>query len=484
MSPADDALTIAASVRNGADLATAVLARCLQRIRSHDLALRCFLDLDEDSARARAEAVDHDPDRRGGPLAGVPVAWQDNLAVATERLSAASRVLEGYRSPFSATVMTRTAAAGGVPLGRTNMDEFGLGSSTETSAHGPTHNPFAHDRVPGGGNGGGAAAVAADLCSLAVGCDTGGSLRQPAALCGVTGLKPTYGRVSRHGLVAVASRFDCVGAIARRAADLATWLDAVAGVDPADPTSRPSPGPVAPTLPQRHDLRGLQLGLPWQLNGPGLDDEVAAGTQRAIDHLRDLGATLRGSSLPSVVHALPACHLLAAAEAASNLARYDGVRFGRRREALGRPDAMTSETRGQGFGDAVQLRLLLGAFATATTAGDDWYRGAENARHNLRADFRRTFADCDLLACPTSPIPAFPLGSRRDDPLAMFVCDALTVPASLAGLPAISLPCGATAGGLPIGLQLIAPPDREDLLLQVAHVFQQHSDHHLQRPLP
>ncbi|HEX5053853.1 MAG TPA: Asp-tRNA(Asn)/Glu-tRNA(Gln) amidotransferase subunit GatA [Planctomycetota bacterium] len=480
------AAAIVRGLRAGDFLARDVTSACLDRIAQLDPTLHAFLGCRPEAALANAAAVDA-ANRRGEPLgalAGVPVAWKDNFVLAGEIAAAGSRMLEHYRSPYTATVLKSLEAAGAVLLGRTNMDEFGMGSSTEASAFGPTRNPWGRDLTPGGSSGGSAAAVAAELCPLALGSDTGGSVRQPASLCGITGLKPTYGRVSRYGLIAYASSLDCVGALARTAEDLALWLDVASGLDPADPTSAPCHGGVFDRLHDRRDLRGIKIGLPWELNGPGLDDEVAAATRNAAGHLRELGAELVECSLPNVAHAVATYYLIATAEAASNLARYDGVRYGLRRDVAGRCEAMITASRSTGFGEEVQLRILLGTFALSYGYHDAYYGQATRARTLLRQDFERTFATCDLLLCPTSPLAAFPLGSRIDDPLSMYLCDALTVPASLAGLPALSQPCGFASDGRPIGMQCMAPAMRDDLLLQVAHVYQQHSEHHLRRPLP
>lgn len=475
------AAAIARHVRTGELSARAVVAACFERIERLDPGLHAFLEIHPGEALAAADDVDARR-RRGedpGPLAGVPIAWKDNLVVAGRVASAGSRMLEGYRSPFTATVIERLVQAGAVLIGRTNMDEFGMGSSTENSGFGPTLNPWRRDRVPGGSSGGSAAAVAADFCPIALGSDTGGSVRQPAALCGVTGLKPTYGRTSRHGLIAYASSLDCVGAFARDAVDLSLWLDVVAGMDDCDATSL---GPAdEPLLPATDDLNGLRIGVPWELNGPGIDPEVAAAATAALSTLRGLGARIVELSLPSVTHAVPAYYLIATTEAASNLARYDGVRYGMRRSA-GRCEAMMTATRSAGFGPEVQLRILLGTFASSVGYQNRFYGQAIRARELLRKDFAAAFTHCDVVFCPTSPVPAFPLASRIDDPLAMYLCDALTVPASLAGLPAISQPCGFTADGLPIGMQWTAPAWNERLLLAIAAAFQRHTDHHLRRP--
>jgi aspartyl-tRNA(Asn)/glutamyl-tRNA(Gln) amidotransferase subunit A len=480
------AAAITAAVRDGHLTAREVVTSCLERVHRIDPGLNAMVGERADVALAEAASIDERRQRGQtlGPLAGVPIAWKDNLVLEGELATAGSRMLEGFRSPYSATVLARLQRAGAILIGRTNMDEFGMGSSTETSAYGPTRNPFGPDLVPGGSSGGSAVAVAADFCPLALGSDTGGSVRQPAAMCGVSGLKPTYGLVSRYGLIAYASSLDCVGALARTAEDLALWLDAVAGADAADPTTVQAQGPVATHVAQRRDLAGLRIGLPQELNGPGLDAEVAAAVQRAVADLRELGAQVVECTLPAVAHAVPTYYLLATAEASSNLARYDGVRYGLRRDTVSRCEAMMMRSRSAGFGDEVQLRILLGTFALSFGYHDQYYGQATRARALLCSEFARAFASCDLLLSPTSPVPAFPIGSRIDDPLAMYLCDVMTVPPSLAGLPALSQPCGFTADGRPVGMQWVAPALREDLLLQVAHVFQAHTDHHLRRPLP
>ncbi|MCA8950082.1 MAG: aspartyl/glutamyl-tRNA amidotransferase subunit A, partial [Planctomycetes bacterium] len=414
-------------VRSGELRAADLAAACLDHVRLRDPLLHAFLGIEPDAVLAAAEAVDAARARGDqlGPLAGVPVAWKDNLVRRGELATAGSRLLETFRSPYSATVIERLERAGAVLLGRTNLDEFGMGSTTENSGFGPTRNPWDPELVPGGSSGGSAAAVAADCCPLALGSDTGGSVRQPAAFCGVSGLKPTYGRVSRYGLIAYASSLDCVGAVARHADDLQLWLRIAEGRDPRDPTSVDT---VA--VPPRADgLAGLRIGLPWQLNGPGVDPEVAAAVAAAAERLAALGAEVTECSLPAVEHAVPTYYLIATAEASSNLARYDGVRFGARRDGR-RLEAMMASTRSAGFGHEVQLRILLGTFALRAGYHDEFYGQATRVREVLRADFARAFAEFDVLLCPTSPVPPFPLGERIDDPLAMYLCDALTVPAS------------------------------------------------------
>ncbi|MCA8975815.1 MAG: Asp-tRNA(Asn)/Glu-tRNA(Gln) amidotransferase subunit GatA [Planctomycetes bacterium] len=475
---------IAAAVRTG-ELTAAEVASCfLARIRDRDAELHAFLGVRPDAVMQAAEAVDADrrAGRELGPLAGVPIAWKDNIVRRGEQTTAGSRLLEPYVSPYTSTVLELLERAGAVPLGRTNLDEFGMGSTTENSAFGPTANPWDASLVPGGSSGGSAAAVAADLCPIALGSDTGGSVRQPAAFCGITGLKPTYGRVSRYGLISYASSLDCVGACARTAEDLALWLTVVQGLDERDPTSIASPpGPIPEP---RRDLTGLRIGLPGELVGHGVDAAIVASLQQAADELRALGAEILECSLPMVEHAVPIYYLVATAEASSNLARYDGVRFGRRRSGAGRVEAMMTATRTSGFGDEVQLRILLGTFALRDGYQDEFYGRASRARDLLRRDFARAFEEVDLLLSPTSPVPPFARGSRIDDPLAMYLCDALTVPASLAGIPALSLPCAPHESGLPIGMQLMAPEHGDDLLLATAACYQRATDHHLRRPLP
>ena len=480
------AAALAAGVQRGDWSAVELCELALARIAAHEPELHAFVEVLHDRARQRAAAVDQARARGEtlGAFAGVPIAFKDNLALQGEGTSAGSRILQGYRAPYTATALARLEAAGAVLIGRTNLDEFGMGSTTTSSCHGATHNPYDRRLVAGGSSGGSAVAVAADLCPLALGSDTGGSVRQPAAFCGISGLKPTWGRVSRSGLVAYASSLDCVGALARDVGDLALWLDVVGGPDPADTTTRPPLAAVAPACAARGDLRGLRIGVPWQLNGPGLDEEVAAATAQAARTAAQLGAELVECDLPGVEHAVPTYYLLATIEAASNLARYDGVRYGLRRESGGRLDSTVTQTRSAGFGLEVQLRILLGTFASSHEHSARYQACAAAARARLQAHFAALLQRCDVVLSPTSPVPPFAADAFPDDPLALYLCDALTVPASLCGLPALSIPGGRTAGGLPIGLQWTAAADREGLLLQLASVFQRHTDHHHHRPLP
>lgn len=487
------ATTIAERIADGSLRAADVTDAFLRRIETHDPQLHCFLEYFADRARQRAEAIDRDRQagRQPGPLGGVPVALKDNLLLAEHVASCSSRILEGFRAPYSATVVERLEQQGAVLLGRTNMDEFGMGSSTEHSAFGPTHNPWALDRVPGGSSGGSAAAVAAGLCPLALGSDTGGSVRQPAAMCGIAGLKPTYGLLSRRGLVAYASSLDCVGVLARSCEDLALSLS-VAGRDPGDATSRDRPTDVTRNTADGTDLSNLRIGLPRQCLDAGIDTAVKAVVDDALGVLQQLGAQLVPIELPHLEHAVSAYYLIAAAEASSNLARYDGVRFGRGAQSSSL-EALYTNSRSAGFGGEVQLRILLGTFALQHGYHDEMYGQATRCRQLLRGDFRRAFESCDVIASPTSPVPAFALGSRTADPVAMYLCDALTVPTSLAGLPGLSLPCGfaheASADGdataqiqLPVGLQLTAPAWQELTLLQIGERFEQQTQWHQQRP--
>lgn len=476
------AATLARAVQDGSLRAADVAATALAAIASRNDSTNAFVETFADTAMAQAERVDARRQQGGArlPLAGVPIAIKDNLLLQGHLAACGSRMLRDFRAPYTATVVQRLLDLGAVVLGRTNMDEFGMGSSTEHSVHGASRNPFDTTRVPGGSSGGAAAAVASELCPIALGSDTGGSVRQPAAMCNLTGLKPTYGRMSRYGLVAYASSLDCIGVLAHDAEDAALALQG-AGLDPFDGTSRNEAVPdYSAALQKRTDLRSVRLGV---LDGDsrGIEDAVRTATDAAIATMVDLGATVVRCSLPHDRHSVSTYYLLAAAEASSNLARYDGLRYGYSQRGRTLDDCY-ERSRSEGFGREVQLRILLGTHALQAGYQHELYGKATKVRRLLQQDFGRAFAHCDLIVSPTSPIVAFPIGSKIDDPVAMYRCDALTVGASLAGLPAMSVPCGFAEGQLPIGLQLTAPALREDLLLQVAHVFQAHTKWHRQRP--
>jgi aspartyl-tRNA(Asn)/glutamyl-tRNA(Gln) amidotransferase subunit A len=445
-------------------------------------ALGAFLRLDPEGARAAAVASDA---RRAagaarGPWDGVPVAVKDNFVTEGLETTAGSRILQGWIPPYDATVVARLRAAGAVIVGKTRLDEFGMGSSTEHTVDGPCRNPWDPTRVAGGSSGGSAVAVAAGIVPVAFGTDTGGSIRQPAALCGVHGLKPTYGRVSRFGIVAFASSLDQVGPFARHAADLAAATALLSGRDLQDATTsdRPPPGP-------RDGLdagvEGLRIGVPEALLAQGLDAEVEASVRGGLAELAAAGAELVPIALPHVEHALSAYYVIATAEASSNLARYDGVRYGRRIEDTDLR-RMITRSRHAGFGDEVQRRILLGTFVLSAGFYDAYYAKAQRARTLVRRDFEQAFERCDLIATAVTPTPAFPLGDKLDDPLAMYRCDVLTLPASLAGVPALSTPLAPAASGLPIGLQLAAPWFEEARLWSAAAVLEARTGHANLRP--
>jgi aspartyl-tRNA(Asn)/glutamyl-tRNA(Gln) amidotransferase subunit A len=412
-----------------------------------------------------------------GPLAGVPLAVKDNLAIPGQPLTCGSRILAGYRPPTWATSVRRAVDRGGVVVGKTNLDEFAMGSSTENSAFGPTRNPYDLACVPGGSSGGSAAAVAAGLVPLALGSDTGGSIRQPAALCGVVGLKPTYGRVSRNGLVAFASSLDLVGPFGRTAADARLLLEAIEGPDPLDATTRAFP---APPPPGKGFPRGLRLGRVAEFDAAAQAD-AASAVERARSALLSAGASEVALTLPLCGSAIPVYYLVAPAEASSNLARFDGVRYGPRAEAATLYD-LYARTRDEGFGAEVKRRILIGTFALSAGYADAYYKRAMAARAALRDCFDEAFERADVLLGATTPGPAFPLGEKTSDPLAMYLCDVLTVAANLAGVPALSCPGGRSAAGLPLGLQLWAAPGREDLLLEVAAWLEREGLSRYERP--
>jgi aspartyl-tRNA(Asn)/glutamyl-tRNA(Gln) amidotransferase subunit A len=462
---------------------TEVTEAYLARIQALDARLGAYLTVTADRARAAAESADARW-RAGtprGPLDGVPVALKDNLCTRGVRTTCASRILEHFVPPYDATAVARLEAAGAVILGKTNLDEFAMGSSTEHSAFQLTRNPWALDRVPGGSSGGSAAAVAGGLAAAALGSDTGGSVRQPAAFCGVVGLKPTYGRVSRYGLVAFASSLDQIGPITRDVRDAALLLGVIAGPDPRDATSVDLP--VEDYLAALEGgVAGLRLGLCREAFVDGLDPEVALAVRRALEVFRELGATVEEVSLPSTAWGVAVYYVLAPAEASSNLARYDGVRYGLR--VPGAPDVveMTARTRALGFGAEVKRRIMLGTYALSAGYYEAYYGRAQRVRTLIRRDFETAFGRVDLLVTPTTPNVAFRHGEKAD-PLAMYLNDILTIPANLAGLPALSVPCGVSAAGLPIGLQLIGRPFDEGRVLRAAHAYAQATAAE-RRPLP
>ncbi len=466
------------------DLSAVEVARaCLDRIAAADPSLGAFLQVLDQRAVERARSVD-EAIARGQrlPLAGVSLAVKDVLDIEGIPTTCASRVLEGYRPPFTATVVRRLEAAGAVVVGKTNMDEFAMGSSTENSAFHKTRNPWDRERVPGGSSGGSAVAVAASMTPLALGTDTGGSIRQPAALCGVVGLKPTYGRVSRYGLVAFASSLDQVGPFTRNVADAALVSSVMCGADPMDATSSSEGVPDFGAALAR-GAEGLRVGVPWAFLEQGVAPGVMAAFRRAVEDLRSAGATIVDAALPHAHHAIATYYIVATAEASSNLARYDGVRYGLRAGGSGDLRGMYGETRDRGFGPEVKRRIILGTFVLSSGYYDAYYVRAQKVRSLIRDDFDAAFTACDALATPTSPVTAFRFGEKTDDPLQMYLADIFTVPANLAGIPGISLPCG-LADGLPVGLQLLGRAFDEASLLRLGHGYQQVTRHHEARPGP
>ena len=471
---------------SGARTATQICQDALDRIAAANPGLNALTLVTADQALARAAALDADRSRWAGqPLAGVPVAIKDNISTAGIRTTASSRILESFVPPYDATVMARLNAAGAIVVGKANCDEFAMGSSTENSAFGLTRNPWDLSRAPGGSSGGSAAAVAAGFVPIALGSDTGGSVRQPAAFCGIVGLKPTYGRVSRYGLLAYASSLDQIGPLATTVRDAALSLQVMAGADAADATSAPEAVPdYAAAL--TGDVRGLRIGVPRALVDEGVDAEIAAAFRAALAQFEALGATLVDVTLPHAGYAIPVYYLVATAEASSNLARYDGVRYGYRASATSGErqtlQAMYAKTREGGFGAEVKRRIMLGTYVLSAGYYDAYYLKAQQVRTLIQRDYDEAFAAVDLVAMPTSPVPPFTLGERTSDPLQMYLADVFTVSANLAGLPAVSVPCGFSAGRLPVGLQLTARRFDEPTLLRAADAFERATPWSRERP--
>ena len=456
----------------------------LDRIAAVDGRLHAYLTVAADSALAQASQADARRARgEDTPLLGMPLAIKDVICVEHLPCTCGSRILENFTPFYSATVVERLRGLGAVIVGKTNTDEFAMGSSTENSAFGPTRNPWDPTRVPGGSSGGSAAAVAADMALGAFGTDTGGSVRQPAALCGVVGVKPSYGRVSRYGLVAFASSLDQIGPLAKSVRDAATLLGAIAGHDPRDSTSMPAPAPdYAEAL--RPDLQGVKIGVPREYFIDGVQAETDAAVRAAIAVMQSLGAEIRDVSLPHTDYGLPVYYLIAPAEASANLARYDGVRYGLRLAGSGGGLWDTYRaTRGAGFGAEVKRRIMLGTYALAAGYFDAYYLKAQKVRTLIKSDFDAAFAEVDVIACPVSPSTAFTFGEKVDDPLQMYLSDVFTLNANLAGICGLSLPCGFDGRGLPIGLQIMGPAFGEDKILRAAFAYEQATEWHTRRPM-
>lgn len=467
---------IVAAVANGDSTAREVVSSSLSAIERKDSAVKAFLRVMGDAALERADSID--ALRAAGkplpPLAGVPVALKDNMAMRGVETTCASKILKGWKPPYNATVVERLEAAGAIIVGKANMDEFAMGSSTENSAYQTTRNPWDTTRVAGGSSGGSAAAVAAGETAVGIGSDTGGSIRQPASFCGVVGLKPTYGRVSRYGLVAFASSFDQIGPLTRDVRDSALLLSVLAGHDPLDSTSINQPTPdFAAAL--KGGAKGLRIGRPVELYGEGLEDGTRNVVTSALERFRDLGATIVDVSLPHVRYSLAAYYIIAPSEASSNLARYDGVRYGHRTATDADMIEMFLLSREEGFGQEVKRRIMIGTYALSSGYYDAWYKKAQQVRTLIRRDFDAAFSQCDMLMTPTSPIPAFGVGELADDPYQMWLADVCTIPVNLAGLPAISIPAG-FSNGLPVGLQIIGRPLDECGILGAAYAFEQTTD--------
>jgi aspartyl-tRNA(Asn)/glutamyl-tRNA(Gln) amidotransferase subunit A len=462
-----------------------VMQSCLDQIARIDEKIHAFISYDSPEALSQADATDKQISSSAThaqkPLLGIPIAVKDILAVKNQPLNCGSKILGKFISPYDATVIEKLKAAGAIVFGRCNMDEFAMGSSTENSAFGVTRNPWDTTRIPGGSSGGSAAAVATDECIASLGTDTGGSIRQPAALCGVVGLKPTYGRVSRYGLVAFASSLDQIGPFTKDVRDSATMLGVLSGVDPRDSTSVPQSVPnYANALAGK--IRGLKLGLPKEYMIGGLDAEVKAAVDTAVKQLEKLGAEIVEISLPHTDYAVATYYIIATAEASANLARFDGIRYGARVDGNDLTE-LYSKTRGAGFGDEVKRRIILGTYVLSSGYYDAYYLRAQKVRTLIRNDFLQAFEKVDAIVTPTTPTAAFKVGEKSDDPLQMYLSDIFTISCNLAGICGISIPCGFTKNPkLPIGLQLLGKPFGEETILRIAHAYEQSTQWHLERP--
>ncbi|GAB4494868.1 MAG: Asp-tRNA(Asn)/Glu-tRNA(Gln) amidotransferase subunit GatA [Anaerolineales bacterium] len=468
-----------------------LVSACLERISALEETIHAFLYLDAEGALKQADSADAKlaelrktgfpvPESTG--LLGIPMAIKDVLTVEAMPCTCGSKILEGYLPPFTASVVKKLQAAGVIVIGKTNTDEFAMGSSTENSAYGVTRNPWDTSRVPGGSSGGSAAAVAAGFVPAALGTDTGGSVRQPASFCGVTGLKPTYGRASRYGLVAYGSSLDCVGAFGRSAADVAAVFSAYNGPDPLDATTQDVPAAqISFETEAGGSLKGIRVGVPKEYFIAGIQAEVEEKVRAAIQKMQELGAEIHEVSLPHTEYALPVYYLIAPAEASANLARFDGVRYGPRVSGETMWDVFT-KTRGEKFGNEVTRRIMLGTYALSAGYYEAFYGQAQKARTLIKRDFEQVFRAVDVVACPVAPTTAFKIGAHGDDPLAMYLEDIFTLPANLAGVPGLAFPVGFDAAGLPVGMQLMGRPFNEADLLRVAHAYQQATDWHVRRP--
>ncbi len=476
---------LAAKLAKRETSAREVTQACLDQIQRVDGNIHAFLSYDAPDALAQADAADHaiaaGATHVERPLLGVPIALKDVLAVKNQPLGCASKILAKFTSPYDATVVEKLKAAGAIVFGRLNMDEFAMGSSTENSAYVTTRNPWDTSRIPGGSSGGSAAAVAADECLATLGSDTGGSIRQPAALCGCVGLKPTYGRVSRYGLVAFASSLDQIGPFTKDIRDASTILGVISGRDERDSTSVPEPVPNY-TAALTGNIKGLKIGLPKEYFIGGLDKEVTDAVNAAVKQLEKLGAEIVEISLPHTDYAVAVYYIIATAEASANLARFDGIRYGLRVDGAD-PIELYSKTRGAGFGPEVKRRIILGTYVLSSGYYDAYYLRAQKVRTLIRQDFLKAFEKVDLVVTPTTPTPAFKAGEKSDDPMQMYLSDIFTISCNLAGIPGVSLPCGfSTNPKLPIGLQLLGKPFGEETLLRAAHAYEQSTTWHKERP--
>src|SRR3954464_7275973 len=470
-------LLTAISTRNAIEqrqmTATSLAEAFYEKISTDDKHIHAYLTLSRERAMAQAARIDALADKGDPlpPLAGVPIGIKDVLVTKGLRSTAGSKVLENYIPPYDCTAVARLEAAGAMILGKMNCDEFAMGSSNENSAYGPVHNPRDLSRVPGGSSGGSAAAVAANMAVCTLGSDTGGSIRQPASFCGVVGVLPTYGRVSRYGLIAFASSLDRVGPFAANVRDAATLLGVIAGHDPNDATSSPAPVPDYAAESDKA-VEGLRIGVPAEYFGEGLDPDVRAAIEKGIDSLKAAACTVKAVSLPTTRYAIPTYYLVATAEASANLARFDGVRYGYRSPASDTLSDMYSHSRDEGFGAEVKRRILLGTYALSAGYYDAYYLKAQQVRRLLAEEFLRAFAEVDAIVTPTSPVPAFKLGEKTGDPLAMYLADIYTVTASLAGICGVTVPCGVTPAGLPVGMQVLARHLQEGTAFRVARAVE------------